>query len=212
VTALEEDTGALLSRATRGEAPALDALFTRHRARLLRMARRGLDPRLYARVDPDDVVQEVYAEAARRLREYELQHAATLPFFLWLRLLTAQELAELARVHLGAARRDARREVAAGAAATHAHDSALLAAQICGHLTSPTEAAARGELRVQIARALDSIAPADREMLVLRHFEQLTGAEAARELGLASAAASKRYVRALHRLRAALVGLGILEP
>ena len=179
--------------------------FEQHRARLARMVQMRLDPRLRRRVDVDDVLQEVWVEASRRLPEHE--RAPSMPFFLWLRLLTAQKLVELYRRHLGAEGRDVRRELHSGDGLLPRSDSTFLADRISGHLTSPSSAAAREEMRERLREALDRMPPADREVLVLRHYEQLTSAEAARELGLEPSAASKRYVRALGRLRTALAGL-----
>jgi len=86
-------------------------------------------------------------------------------------------------------------------------ESASLAAQLLGKLTSPSLAAVRAEMRVRLQDALNAMDPIDREVLVLRHFEELTNNEAAQVLGLQKAAASNRYVRALKRLRAILDGM-----
>jgi len=180
----------------------LDALFAEHRPRLARMVGVRLEPGLRQRLDVDDVVQEVYAEATARLPKYV--EAPAMPFFLWLRFLCSQKIAELYRRHVGAGARDVRREVRGDPGQRSIADSGFLADQLSGHLTSPSAAAMREELREQLRRALDEMAPADREILVLRHYEQLTSAEAAAELGIGMEAARKRYVRALQRLKAAL--------
>jgi RNA polymerase sigma-70 factor (ECF subfamily) len=158
-----------------------------------------LDPRLQGRVDPDDVLQEVYLAAAQHLDDY-LGQAAT-PFFLWLRGIAGHKLLELHRRHLGTPMRDARREVSLYRGALPGASSVALAAQLLGHQTRPSEAAVRAEAKIQLQEALNEMDPLDREVLALRHCEQLTNAEAARVLQIKTAAAGKRYLRALERLR-----------
>jgi RNA polymerase sigma-70 factor, ECF subfamily len=173
-----------------------------------------LDPRLQGRVDPSDVIQEAYLEASARLAEY-LQNP-TMPFFLWLRFLAGQKLVTLHRHHLGARMRDAGREVSLYRGQLPETSSAALAARLLGHDTRPSEAAIRAELKLRLQEALNSLDPLDREVLALRHFEQLSRAEVAQVLGISEAATSKRYVRALQRLKDVLSnlpgGLGELLP
>jgi RNA polymerase sigma-70 factor, ECF subfamily len=163
-----------------------------------------LDWRLRARLDASDVVQDVYLQVAQRLDEY--LRDPKLPLFLWLRLVAGEHLINLQREHLGAQMRDARREVPLGPAALPAASSALLAAQLLGKQTSPTQAAVRAERLLRVQEALGQLDPTDREILSLRNFEQLSRSEAAQALGIEEAAA-KRYVRALKRLKAALADL-----
>jgi RNA polymerase sigma-70 factor (ECF subfamily) len=151
-------------------------------------------------VDPSDVLQETYLDAVRQLPDY--MAAPPLPFFLWLRQLAGTRLAKAHRTHLGTLGRDVRREAAPGGAPEAS--SAALADGLLGDDTRPSEAAVRAEQRERLAAAIDRLDPLDREVLALRHFEQLTNAEAAAVLGLTAAAASKRYVRALERLRAGI--------
>jgi RNA polymerase sigma-70 factor (ECF subfamily) len=129
----------------------------------------------------------------------------SLPFFLWLRLTTGQKLQALHRFHLGAEMRDAGREVSLYRGTLPEASSAALAAQLLGHDTGPSEAAMRAERKLRLQAALNSLDALDREVLALRHFEQLTTAETARVLGISDAAAGKRYVRALERLREILL-------
>src|SRR5262249_51526097 len=133
---------------------------------------------------------------------------ADMPFFLWLRFLTAQRLLILHRRHLGARARDASRDVSLYRGAMPEASSAALAAQLVGHHTTPSQAAARAELQLRLQDALNAMAAVDREVLTLRHFEQLTNAETARVLGLRESAASRRYARALLRLKDLLTRLG----
>jgi RNA polymerase sigma-70 factor (ECF subfamily) len=190
----------LLHRACAGDAAALAELFGRYRERLRRMIRVRLDPRLGRRVDPSDVLQEAYLDASRRLGEFAARPAV--PFYVWLRALTGQRLVDTHRRHLGAQQRDAGREVPLGAAGPAA-SSQSLAEQVLARLTSPTAAAVRAEVCDRLRAALDALDPLDREVLVLRHFEELNNNETALVLGLDKSAASKRYIRAVRRLKAA---------
>ncbi len=158
-----------------------------------------LDPRLNGRLDPSDVLQEVYLDAARRLPDYLDQPA--LPVALWLRLLTGRRLIELHRQHLGALMRSAGQEVSLDQPGWAWANASSLASQLIGHLTSPSQAAARAETAARLTRALEEMDAVDREVLVLRHFDELTNNEVAELLGLQKAAASNRYVRALKRLK-----------
>ena len=204
------DTGEALARAVSGDGEALGAALEKHRMRLWRMVRLRMDRRLQARMDASDVVQEVFLEASRRLEEYLRDRP--MPFFLWLRFLTDQRIAAMHRFHLGAQARDARREVVLRRRALLESTSAAVAEQIAASGTSPSQGAARGEIEDRVRRGLAALEEDDREVLALRHFEQLTNAEAAQELGIEPAAASKRYVRALRRLREVLESMGVTLP
>jgi RNA polymerase sigma-70 factor (ECF subfamily) len=198
---MADDLGPTLERAAAGDAASWRELVGRHHDRLRRMVRLRLDPRLRSRVDPSDVLQETYLDAARQLPGYLA--APPLPFFLWLRQLAGTRLAKTHRTHLGTHGRDVRREVGLNGAMPEA-SSAALADGLLADDTRPSEAAARAELRGRLLAAIDGLDPLDREVLALRHFEQLTNAEVAGVLDLSAAAASKRYVRALELLRAGL--------
>jgi RNA polymerase sigma-70 factor (ECF subfamily) len=193
------DTAELVRRAGGGDEQALAELFSRYRDRLRHMVRLRLDRRLQGRVDPSDVLQEAYLDVARRAPEYLAE--PRLPFFLWLRLVTGERLLLVHRRHLGAQMRDAGQEVSLHRGPFPQATSASLAAQLLGRLTSPTQAAIRAEIQVKLQEALNSMDPLDREVLVLRHFEELSNNETAAVLGLQKSAASNRYVRALKRLK-----------
>jgi RNA polymerase sigma-70 factor (ECF subfamily) len=195
----------LLRRAGAGDARSMQELFTRYSGRLKRMVKLRLDPRVQGRVDPSDVVQEAYLEVCRRLADYLSE--PKLPFFLWLRLTTGQQLALTHRRHLGVQARDAGREVSLYRGALPEASSAALAAQLIGKLTTPSQAAVKAELKVRIQEALNGMDALDREVLTLRHFEQLSNAEAALVLGVTPTAAANRYVRALERLRSVLASM-----
>jgi RNA polymerase sigma-70 factor (ECF subfamily) len=199
------ETDQLLRRAAQGDHQGWGALLERHRKRLRRMVALRLDQRLQGRLDASDVIQEAYLDASARLPEYLRQ--PSMPFFLWLRFLTGQKLLELHRRHLGAQMRDAGREVSLYRGSLPAATSAALAAQLLGHDTRPSEAAIRAERKIRLQEALNSMDPLDREVLALRHFEHLNNSEAAQVLGLQEAAASKRYIRALKKLKEILAGM-----
>src|SRR5262249_30555087 len=154
---------------------------------------------------PSDVLQEAYLDLAKRAPDYLAK--PDIPFFLWLRLLTGQRLLEIHRRHLGTLMRAAGQEVSLHRGALPQATSESLAAQLLGRMTSPTQAAVRAEMQVRLQEALNSMDALDREVLVLRHFEELSNNETAAVLGIAKAAASNRYVRALKRLKDILSSL-----
>ena len=191
--------GQLAGRAAAGDASAMGELFSRYRDRLRLMVRLRLDRRLQGRVDPSDILQEAFLDASRRIAEYA--HKQSVPLFLWLRFLTGQRLLMVHRRHLGAKMRNAAGEVSLRGVSMPEATTTSLAAQLLGEFTSPTQAVIRSERHQRLQEALDRMEPIDREVLVLRHFEELTNAETAEVLGIAKTAASNRYVRALRRLR-----------
>jgi RNA polymerase sigma-70 factor (ECF subfamily) len=199
------ETRQVLDRAAQGDSTGWSDLVARHRDRLRRMVALRLDRRLQRRIDASDVIQEAYLEAWTRLAEY--LRAPTMPFFLWLRFLVGQRLVTLHRKHLGAHMRDLGVEVSLYPGGLPEASSAALAAQLLGHDTRPSEAAIRAEMKVRLQDALNSLEPIDREVLALRHFEQLSRAEIAHLLQIRETAVSKRYIRALKRLKELLSSL-----
>lgn len=192
-----------LRRAADGDAAALGEAFSRYRARLRRMVQLRLDRRLQGRIDPSDVLQDAYLEVASSLAAY--LNDPQIPFYLWLRFLTGRKLQGLHRHHLGTLARDAGREVSLHRGALPQASSVSLAEQLIGRHASPSQDAATAELRIQVQEALNGMDPIDREILALRHFEELSNAETAQVLGIGEAAASHRFIRALRRLKAVLV-------
>src|SRR5207244_4518150 len=199
------DTDDLLERSAQGDRQGWGALLARHRERLRRMIALRLDHRLQGRIDASDVIQETYLEAWGRLADY--LRNPTMPFYLWLRFLAGQKLVTLHRHHLGRQMRDAGREVSLYRGRLPEASSAALAAQLLGRETRPSEAVVRAELKVRLQEALNSMEPLDREILALRHFEQLSLAEAAQVLGLTESGACRRHLRALKRLKEVLSSL-----
>src|SRR3954464_4129927 len=196
------ESQALIRRVERGDERALTELFARYRGRLRRMVKLRLDRQLQGRLDPSDVLQEAYLDIAKRSREYLANPA--MPVFLWLRWITGEKLLALHRRHLGAQIRDAGQEVSLHRGSLPQASSISLAAMLLGRLTSPTHAARRAEMQVRLQDVLNSLDPIDREVLTLRHFEELSNGETAQVLGISKSAASNRYIRALLRLKETL--------
>ena len=193
----EAEIADLLARVRTGDQPALAELFARHKDKLRRMVQLRLDHRLTGRVSPSDVLQEAYIDALKRIDHYF--EKPDQPFFGWLRLVVGQRLADVHREHL-AQKRDVGHEVPINRGAPGT-DSACLAACLLGSGTSPSHAAARTEAFSRLEQALEQMDALDREVLALRHFEELSNTDTAEILGIQPAAASKRYVRALARLK-----------
>jgi RNA polymerase sigma-70 factor (ECF subfamily) len=171
-----------------------------------------LDSRLKGRVDPSDVLQDVYLEAWKDLEAYVRLPA--MPFFLWLWGIAGNTLRELHRHHLGTQMRDPRREVSIGGAALLNSTTTAIVAGLIDNLTRASAVAMRLELKLRLEDALNAMDPLDREVLALRHFEQLSPIETADALGIKQNAAAMRYMRALRRLKEILSNLhpDSLEP
>ncbi len=193
------DLGPLLTRLRKGDQDALARLFDQFRPQLRRMVDLRLDPRLSPRVAPSDVLQEAYVDALTRFEHFFDREGMS--FYVWLRLVVNQSLVDMHRRHLGARMRDAAKEANVGWA--HA-TSVSLARHLVAQMDTPSQVMRQDEALSQVQSALESLEPLDREILTLRHFEEMTNNEVAELLGLQKAAASNRYVRALGRLREVL--------
>jgi RNA polymerase sigma-70 factor (ECF subfamily) len=194
-----ELTRKCMERAASGDNESWRKLLRCYHDRLRRMVDLRLDPRLQGRVDASDVLQDAYLEASERLSECLQQ--TELPFFLWLRSIVGTRLSKTHRHHLGTQMRDARRDVSIYRGALPEASSVALASKLLGRECRPSEAALRVELQMRLQDALNRMHSLDREALALRHFEQLSAAEAARVMGISEGAAGKRYLRALTRLK-----------
>ena len=195
----ESTTDERVKRAAAGEEAALVELFSDHRNRLKRMVELRMDRRLLGRLDASDVVQEAYLDLAQQLPNYVKD--PKLPFFLWLRRITGQRLAKLHRTHLGAQKRDAALEVSLYRGRMPQATSFALASQLIGRFTSASGKAMRAERQIKLQEVLNSLDESDREVLALRHFEQLSNHEVAVLLNISDSAAGMRYLRALRRLK-----------
>lgn len=196
-----ERTRELLDQARAGEAAAIEQLLACHRDPLRRVVDLRLDPALARRVDASDIVQEALVEANRRLPEYLRQPA--MPFHLWLRHLAHDRLIDAHRRHREAARRSLDREQPLRSA-IHDESSAQLLAELIDPEQTPASAAIQQELQARLDAALGALDDGDREIILMRHHEQLSNQDVAAALGLTEAAASMRHLRALRRLKGAL--------
>ena len=183
-------TDPVLCRALGGDQAALAELFDTHRDRLRRMIDLRMDRRIRPRVSTSDVLQEAYVELAKQLANYARD--PKLPFYLWVRRITGQRLAKLHRKHLDADKRNAELEVRLHRGSLPGATSFALASKLIGRLTSVTEKAIRAERQLQLQEALNAMEEADREVLAMRHFEQLSNSEIAAELGMAYSAVGMR--------------------
>jgi RNA polymerase sigma-70 factor (ECF subfamily) len=200
------DTEHLLQRVADGDDAARDQLLERYRRRLRRMVVVRFDPRLAARVDPSDVVQETLAEAAAGLDRY-LQERP-LPFYPWLRQLAQRRLIYHHRWHVQARRRTVTREETP--AGLPDRSALQLAERLFGRLSSPSAGLQRQERRDRVRAALAALSEHDREVLVLRILEGLPTRETAAVLQISEVAVRSRQVRALERLKT-LLGPDFLE-
>ena len=200
------ETQELLDRAKQGEAGAVERLLEVHREPLRRMVGLRLDPALAGRVDASDIVQDVMLEVSQRLADY-LRNPA-MPFHLWVRHIAKDHMIDAHRRHRQAQRRSLDREQPILPAALADQSSLELAGQFLDRELTPATAAVRHELQRRMQQAVAELEEDDREIILMRHYEQLSNQEVAAALGLTEAAASMRHLRAVRRLRAALLGEG----
>jgi RNA polymerase sigma-70 factor (ECF subfamily) len=194
----EPDTGELIERAGDGDVAARDKLLDRHRNRLRQMLAVRLDPRLAARVDPSDLVQETLAEAHRRIDAY--LRKPPLPFYPWLRQIACDRLADHHRRHVRAGRRSVSREEPLGSLLSDASVNDL-ARKLVAPESGPSARFRSRERSAGLRTALAKLSETDREVLVLRHLEQMPPRDIAAVLGISEGAVYTRHLRALDRLR-----------
>ena len=175
----------------------LSRCFTEFRPRLARIASFRLSPRLATRLDIEDVLQETYLAAARRIEHCDCSSVESV--FIWLRLILQQTLIDLHRKHLLAAGRDVNREVRADD--SDPHTSGCIANQLISQVSSPSLSLRREELSQRLLQALEKMERTDQEVLALRHFEELSNSEVAQLLNISVKAASIRYIRAMKKLK-----------
>jgi RNA polymerase sigma-70 factor (ECF subfamily) len=194
----DSQTETLVERAANGNEAARAELLDRYRDRLRRMVAMRLDKRLSARVDPSDIVQEAMKDAFRRLPEYFAD--PQLDFYPWLRRIAWDRLVDMYRTHVAAERRSVLREHP-GVPNLNDESVAELAQNIVVSSINPGRRAMLAEMQDRTKAALMQLKPHDREILVLRHLEQLGVEEIAGVLGISQTAVTSRHLRALQRLR-----------
>jgi RNA polymerase sigma-70 factor (ECF subfamily) len=197
-----QPTLVLLDRVRQGDGDAVNGLLERHRETIKRMIDRRMDRGVQRRVDASDIVQDVMIEANRRLGDYLAN--PTMPFQLWLRHMARDRLIDAHRRHRVAATRSVDREVPLVVPDSADQSQADLGGQITDRELTPAAAATWHELERRFAAAVDLLEEGDRQIVLLRHFEHLSTAEAAEALGLSKPAAGMRYLRAMRRLRVLL--------
>jgi RNA polymerase sigma-70 factor (ECF subfamily) len=200
------ETQELLDRAKQGQAVAVERLLETHREPLRRMIGLRIDPALAGRVDASDIVQDVMLEVSQRLADY-LRNPA-MPFHLWVRHIARDHMIDAHRRHRQAQRRSLDREQPLAPAGLADQSSLELAGQFVDQEMTPATAAVRHELQRRMEQAVAALDEDDREIILMRHYEQLSNQEVATALNLSEAAASMRHLRAVRRLRAALQGEG----
>ena len=181
---------------------ALSILLDTHRDRLRKIVYFRMDRRMAGRLDPDDILQDAFLEASKRLKHYSEERQFS-PF-VWLRMIVGQTLIDAHRRHVQAQQRDASKEVARPGGNFPQATSVSLADFLSGHVTSPSQSLSKSEQNSQLREAIETMAPIDQEVLALRHFEELSNKEIAEVLEIEQKAASIRYVRALGRLKSIL--------
>ncbi len=199
----------LIKRVIERDLDALAELFSKYHDRLWRTVQFRMDSRLRGRVDPDDILQEAWLDCVKRVDSF-LKDASR-SIFVWFRLVVSQTLVDVHRRHVGAQKRSAANEFSIERGWSAESTSMSLSFHLLGHLTSPSQAMVRQELSLQLEQALSGMNEIDREVLALRHFEELTNRETAQIIGISEQAASVRYMKALGRLKhvmAAVSGLG----
>ncbi|MCA9011649.1 MAG: sigma-70 family RNA polymerase sigma factor [Planctomycetaceae bacterium] len=197
-TASQPDVDELVCRLRAGDHDALAELFSLYSDRFHRLIDVRLHWSLRGRLDVADVMQEAYIDARERLTHFFSREDGTI--FVWLRLIVLQRLLLLERFHLQASKRNASMEVRLNGDDRSGRFGSLSQA-LAASITSPSAAAHREEAIALVDRLLTEMEPIDREILMLRHFEQLPNKEVAEILGVGVTAASNRYVRALRRLK-----------
>ncbi len=204
----EADHDELVRRAASGDDAAIEDLMQIHRERLKQMVRLRMDPRLLARVDPSDVIQETLTQASQSLPQY--LESQPIPFYPWLRRIAWQQLVHIHRQHLDAEKRTVRREQRPAWSVSD-HSSMQIAQVIAGGLSTPSAAASRKEICQRVRTALEQLSETDREVLLQRYVEQLSVKEIAAVLETTEGAIYKRHARALEKVQLALEG-GFHDP
>ena len=201
---VEENTAAALQRLREGDDSAFAELFSMHRDRLERIVNFRIDSRLMGRVDAEDILQEAFVDGQNRIEN--LRNSPTHSFLVWIRVIVGQTMINVHRRHLASEKRNASKEFRSSSGFNSDGSSPMLI-QLVDSITSPSQVISKKELFGQVTDALDSLKESDREIVALRHFEELTNSEIAEILEITPKTASIRYVRALERLKTSLANV-----
>jgi RNA polymerase sigma-70 factor (ECF subfamily) len=201
-----EKTQELLAGAKEGDSDAINRLMERHRDSLRRMVQLRLDQKIQRRIDVSDVVQDVLVEANRRLQDYLAN--PVMGFHLWLRQIAQDRIIDAHRRHRASAKRSVDRERPLAVPAAGDHSTMELAAQLAGRDLTPATAATQAEMAQLVEAAIAKLPDQDCEIIIMRHYEQLSNQEIAQALSLSEPAASMRYLRAIRRLKELMVEPG----
>lgn len=197
-------TEELLSLARKGDGDAVNQLIERHRDSLCHLVRMRLDRQIQPRVDASDIVQDVMIEASRRLGDYLAN--PTMPFHLWVRHIARDRIIDAHRRHRVSAKRSVSREQAMATPEGMDQNSRILLRELMDGGQSPSSHVIEKELTGLVEGAIAILEEPDAEVIIMRHYEQLTNQEIAQALGLTEPAASMRYLRAIKRLRQLMPG------
>lgn len=195
----EDQTQQILADVRQGDADAVNRLLDRHRESIRRMIQMRLDNKIQRRIDVSDVVQDVLVEANRRLQTY-LENPQ-MSFHLWLRQIAKDRIIDAHRRHRGSAKRSVDREMPLAVQAADDHSTMQLLDQLRDPELTPAAAATQQEMARAVERSIAALGDQDAEIIIMRHYEQLSNQEIAQALGLTEPAASMRYLRAVRRLR-----------
>jgi len=195
----EDQTQQILADVRQGDLDAVNRLMDRHRESIRRMIQMRLDNKIQRRIDVSDVVQDVLVEANRRLQNY-LENPQ-MSFHLWLRQIAKDRIIDAHRRHRGSAKRSVDREKPLAVQAADDHSTMQLLDQLRDPELTPAAAATQQEMARAVERSIAALGDQDAEIIIMRHYEQLSNQEIAQALGLTEPAASMRYLRAVRRLR-----------
>ncbi len=173
-----------------------ERLLEPFRAYLRLLARLHLAPRLRGKLDPSDVVQQTLLQAYQALDQFRGRTEAECAT--WLRQILARNLAQALR-DFGARTRNVAREQPLQAALDAS--SARLDAWLATDHSSPSQRAERGKQALRLAEALEQLPEAQREALVLQHWQGLSLHEIGEHLGRSPEAVAGLIKRGLKQLR-----------
>ena len=185
-----------------GGIDAATSFFEQNRERLRLFMIHRTNQHLLKRIDWDDVLQETFLVIQKRFHEFV--DSPRVPFYVWMRAMAGQVLIDLHRQHLGAQVRTVHREVSIHSRLPFQSTATSVAGLLAASGTSPSRAAIRSEQIETLRATLDQMNELDREVLFMRHMEQMTNGEVADALNIKTSTATKRYIRALKKIRSRL--------